>query len=80
MNKVIILAAGEGTRMKSKISKVLHKLCNKSILSYIVESSKEALVEDIILVVGNNEDKVREEFGDSVKYTCLLYTSPSPRD
>ena len=69
MNKVIILAAGEGTRMKSKISKVLHKLCNKSILSYIVESSKEALVEDIILVVGNNEDKVREEFGDSVKYT-----------
>ncbi len=68
MDKVIIMAAGEGTRMKSNISKVLHKLCNKTLLSYVIESSQEAGIDDIIVIVGNNEDAVREIFGDSVKY------------
>ncbi|MFM1582359.1 sugar phosphate nucleotidyltransferase, partial [Helcococcus ovis] len=68
MDKVIIMAAGEGTRMKSNISKVLHKLCNKTLLSYVIESSQEAGIDDIIVIVGNNEDAAKEIFGDSVKY------------
>lgn len=68
MDKVIIMAAGEGTRMKSNISKVLHKLCNKTLLSYVIESSQESGIDDIIVIVGNNEDAVKEIFGDSVKY------------
>lgn len=68
MNKVIILAAGEGTRMKSKTSKVLHKLCNRSMLSYIIDASKEAKVDEIIVIVGNNEDQIKNEFKDQVKY------------
>ena len=68
MNKVIILAAGEGTRMKSNISKVLHKLCNRPILSYIVDASIESNVDEVIVIVGNNEDQVKETFGDKVKY------------
>lgn len=66
MNKVIILAAGEGTRMKSKISKVLHKLCNKSILSYIIDASKEARAEEVIVIVGKNQKEVEKEFGNKI--------------
>ncbi|MCT1796740.1 bifunctional UDP-N-acetylglucosamine diphosphorylase/glucosamine-1-phosphate N-acetyltransferase GlmU [Helcococcus kunzii] len=68
MNKVIILAAGEGTRMKSNISKVLHKICNKSILSYVIDASKEANFDEIYVIVGKNEEAVKDEFKDSVKY------------
>lgn len=68
MNKVIILAAGEGTRMKSKTSKVSHKLCNRSILSYIVDASYESGIDQVIIIVGNNEKAVKEEFGDRAIY------------
>lgn len=68
MDKVIILAAGEGTRMKSNISKVLHKVCNRSMLSYIIDASKEANIDQIYVIVGENEQKVKEEFGDSINY------------
>ncbi len=62
MNISIILAAGEGTRMKSKYSKVLHKICNKPILEYVIESSKGAKFEKNIVVVGDNEDQVKAKF------------------
>lgn len=78
MNKVIILAAGEGTRMKSKISKVLHKVCNRSMLSYIVDASKEADIEEVYVIVGNNEEEVKKEFGDSVKYVKQIIGPDHP--
>lgn len=68
MNKVIILAAGEGTRMKSNTSKVLHKICNRPLLSYIIEASEDSIADEIIVIVGANESQVKEEFGDRVKY------------
>lgn len=68
MDKVIILAAGEGTRMKSSVSKVLHKICNKTLLSYVIDASKEASIDEINVIVGNNEEAVKKEFGDSVNY------------
>ena len=39
MNNAIILAAGQGTRMKSKIAKVLHKVGNKSLLHHVIDAS-----------------------------------------
>lgn len=68
MNKAIIMAAGEGTRMKSNISKVLHKVLNKTILSYIIDSAKESGMNEIIVIVGRNEQAVKEEFGDKLKF------------
>lgn len=68
MNKVIILAAGEGTRMKSNISKVMHKVCNRPLLDYVIDAAKSADAEEIIVVVGNNEQDVKEYFGDKVNY------------
>ena len=53
-NIVIILCAGNGKRMKSKIPKVLHKIKNKSMLIYLIEKSQQLNPEKIILVVNNN--------------------------
>ncbi|CCQ97344.1 bifunctional glucosamine-1-phosphate N-acetyltransferase/UDP-N-acetylglucosamine pyrophosphorylase [[Clostridium] ultunense Esp] len=65
MNISIILAAGEGTRMKSKIPKVLHKICGKPILEYVINASKNANIEKNYVVVGHGGEKVKEKFKDS---------------
>lgn len=64
----IILAAGEGTRMKSKTSKVLHPIINKPVLEYILEACEGAGVEKNVILVGKNEERVRERFGDRAEY------------
>lgn len=68
MSVSIILAAGEGTRMKSKIPKVLHKVCGRSILEYVVSASKDAGIEKNIVIVGHGADKVKESFEGSDIY------------
>lgn len=62
MNISIILAAGEGTRMKSKKSKVLHEVCNKPILDYVVKASRGANVSKNIIVVGRNREELMEKY------------------
>ena len=57
---VIILAAGLGTRMKSNKAKVLHEVCGKPMVRYVVETSSRVAGNDVVLVVGHQADKVRE--------------------
>ncbi|MDA0262695.1 MAG: bifunctional UDP-N-acetylglucosamine diphosphorylase/glucosamine-1-phosphate N-acetyltransferase GlmU [Chloroflexi bacterium] len=65
----IILAAGEGTRMKSRLPKVLHRLCGKELLRYPVELLGKLGVESIVVVVSpSNQDAVKALLGDSVQY------------
>lgn len=68
MDKAIILAAGEGTRMKSNISKVMHRIVNKTLLEYVLEASIEAGIEENIAIVGKNEDQVKEYFKEKLIY------------
>ena len=61
MNKelrVIILAAGKGTRMNSDLPKVLHKLKGKPLLDYVIDQSELLNPKEIILVVGFKKDRV----------------------
>ncbi len=60
----IILAAGKGTRMKSDLVKVMHPLGERPMLSWPVQAAKSAGAELITLVVGHQEEKVKEFFGD----------------
>ncbi len=53
----IVLAAGKGTRMKSRIPKVLHPLFNKELLWYVVNAVGSFSVEQVV-VVGHEKDKV----------------------
>lgn len=65
MDIAIILAAGEGTRMKSQLPKVLHKVSGKPILEYVVKASVDANVEKNIVIIGHGGQKVKEYFKDS---------------
>jgi UDP-N-acetylglucosamine diphosphorylase/glucosamine-1-phosphate N-acetyltransferase len=56
---VIILAAGLGTRMKSNKAKVLHEVCGKPMVHYVVETAQKVAGNNVILVVGHQADEVR---------------------
>lgn len=61
MNRTaIILAAGEGTRMKSKVHKVLHTICGKAMVDYPVDAVRQLGVECPVVVVGHAAESVRE--------------------
>lgn len=62
MNISIILAAGEGTRMKSKHSKVLHKLINKPMIKYVMDACDECDVKKKVLIAGKNKNDLEELF------------------
>ena len=65
----IILAAGQGIRMKSRTTKVLHRLCGKELLWYPVELLRQLGVERTVVVVSPaNQDAVKNLLGDSVEY------------
>lgn len=66
--KVVIMAAGQGTRMKSKVPKVLHKVLDKTMIDYIIDASIDSGIEDICVVVGNKSAMVKAMLGDRVKY------------
>lgn len=64
----IVMAAGKGTRMKSKKSKLVHKIYGKEIIRRAVENVKRAGIDDVITVVGYQKEQIEEVLGDSVKY------------
>ncbi len=64
----VILAAGQGTRMKSEIPKVLHKVCGRPMIDYVVRTAKSVTPDKTYLVVGFKQELVREFLGDSVTY------------
>lgn len=64
----IVMAAGKGTRMKSKKSKLVQKIYGKEIVKRAVENAQKAGVKDIIAVVGYMKEEVMAALGDSVRY------------
>jgi bifunctional UDP-N-acetylglucosamine pyrophosphorylase/glucosamine-1-phosphate N-acetyltransferase len=62
---VIVLAAGEGTRMKSRTPKVLHALCGRSMLGHALVAASELDPRHLVVVVGHGRDEVSAE---AVKY------------
>jgi UDP-N-acetylglucosamine diphosphorylase/glucosamine-1-phosphate N-acetyltransferase len=61
----VILAAGEGKRMRSRTPKVLHPLCGRPLIAYALRLAR-TLADRVILVVGPNADAVRAVAGDDV--------------
>ena len=64
----IILAAGQGTRMKSAYPKALHKILGQSMLRYVVESAQQAGAGSIIAVVGFGGEQVIQSLGPDFQY------------
>lgn len=67
--KVIILAAGEGKRMKSKLPKVLHKVQGRTMVDHVIDAAERAGAGDICVVVGHGAQEVKEALKDrNVKF------------
>ena len=66
----IILAAGQGTRIKSNIPKVLHKVCGKEMVNHVIDNMREAEIEDVNVIIGNGSELVKESTKDrNVSYS-----------
>jgi bifunctional UDP-N-acetylglucosamine pyrophosphorylase/glucosamine-1-phosphate N-acetyltransferase len=55
---VVILAAGEGTRMKSAVPKILHPICGRSLIGHAVASARALEPEHLVVVVGHGREQV----------------------
>ena len=64
----VILAAGKGTRMKSKLPKVLHKAAGKSMVQHVIDAAKAAGAKRNIVVTGFGGDVVREAIGAQAEF------------
>ncbi|MBK9006785.1 MAG: bifunctional UDP-N-acetylglucosamine diphosphorylase/glucosamine-1-phosphate N-acetyltransferase GlmU [Anaerolineae bacterium] len=66
----VLLAAGQGTRMKSSLPKVLHPFCGKPLVWHALEALKQAATETPVVVIGHGADEVKKYLGDSAD--CVL--------
>ena len=64
----IILAGGKGTRMKSDLPKCAYPFCGKPMINYIIDSCKQAKIDDIIVVVGYKSEALIKCLPSDVKY------------
>ena len=63
----IVLAAGKGTRMRSDLPKVLHRVCGLPMVEHVVRALRGAGVERIVVVVGHGGEAVQTALGGSVE-------------
>ncbi|NMA01110.1 MAG: bifunctional UDP-N-acetylglucosamine diphosphorylase/glucosamine-1-phosphate N-acetyltransferase GlmU [Clostridia bacterium] len=67
MNGAIILAAGQGTRMKSKLPKVLHKIAGEAMLNHVLNALDEAQIEQKIIVLGHQAERIEEDLPKGIE-------------
>jgi UDP-N-acetylglucosamine diphosphorylase/glucosamine-1-phosphate N-acetyltransferase len=72
----IILAAGKGTRMDSDLPKVLHPVCGRPMLAYVLDVARQAGSSRLLVVVGHRADLVKETFADDAKDISWVLQSP----
>jgi len=65
---VIVLAAGQGARMKSRRAKVLHEICGVPMLGHVLRNAKALSPSRLIVVIGRDADEVRSRFDDDVEF------------
>ena len=63
----VILAAGKGTRMKSKLPKVLHKVGGHPMLEHVMDAAEAAGCRDNVVVIGHGAELVRELVGNRAR-------------
>ncbi|MGH0033571.1 MAG: bifunctional UDP-N-acetylglucosamine diphosphorylase/glucosamine-1-phosphate N-acetyltransferase GlmU [Myxococcota bacterium] len=87
---VVILAAGQGTRMKSRRSKVLHEIAGQPMLAYPLATAEALGAERLIVVIGRDADEVRKRFAGRAEFAlqadqrgtghAVLQAAPKLRD
>lgn len=57
----VILAAGQGKRIKSDLPKVLHKVCGKEMVNHVIDTMRKANIEEVNVVIGKGAELVKEK-------------------
>lgn len=70
--KAIILAGGKGTRMKSNLPKVLHKVYDRCIIDYVCDACENANINDIYVIVGHKHEEVEKQLSSRENVKCIL--------
>src|SRR5258706_15653162 len=65
---VIILAAGQGTRMKSATIKILHRAAGRPIIDYVLDLAAQIATRTPIMVIGHQREAVRQAVGDRSRF------------
>lgn len=66
----LVLAAGQGKRIKSDLPKVLHKVCGKEMLKHVIDSIRNSGIDDINVIIGKGAELVKERTSDeNVSYS-----------
>lgn len=66
----VILAAGQGTRMKSKLYKVLHPVSGKPMVQHVVDQMNKLQINEMVTIIGHGAELVKKQLGDVTSY-CL---------
>lgn len=61
----IVLAAGVSKRMNTRLAKVLHEVCGRPMLAYVLDACREVGISKIFVVVGFSAEEVKERFADA---------------
>jgi bifunctional UDP-N-acetylglucosamine pyrophosphorylase / glucosamine-1-phosphate N-acetyltransferase len=69
---VVVLAAGQGTRMKSSLPKVLHPIAGRPMIERVLDTANAVSPSTITLIVGHKADVVRDRLGKSQNLQCAL--------
>ncbi|MYL35948.1 bifunctional UDP-N-acetylglucosamine diphosphorylase/glucosamine-1-phosphate N-acetyltransferase GlmU [Pontibacillus yanchengensis] len=64
----IVLAAGQGKRMKSSLYKVLHPVCGKPMVQHVIDQLNALQLQEIITIVGHGAEQVQEQIGDDSRF------------
>ncbi|MBC1478517.1 bifunctional UDP-N-acetylglucosamine diphosphorylase/glucosamine-1-phosphate N-acetyltransferase GlmU [Listeria welshimeri] len=64
----VVLAAGQGTRMKSKLYKVLHPVCGKPMVEHVVDQISMLDVDKVVTIVGHGAEKVQEHLAGKSEF------------
>ena len=76
---VVILAAGKGTRMKSAVPKVLHRLAGRPMLDYVLRTAATLEPQTITLVVGHLAETIKRAIGHLPDLPCSSRSLSSAR-
>jgi bifunctional UDP-N-acetylglucosamine pyrophosphorylase/glucosamine-1-phosphate N-acetyltransferase len=76
----IVLAAGEGTRMRSSRPKPLHRLAGRPMLSYVLESLAHCSVERVVVVVGHGAERVTKKLQATEHDVLLTFVEQHSQD
>ena len=77
MIKSVILAAGKGTRMKSKTPKVLHQIFDKTLVGYVLDAvNNTGLVDESFVIVGHQAERVEDFIKTNYSNARTVLQSP----